>query len=95
MDKMIWYYYLVKNFPHFVVICTVKAFCVVNEAEVDVFLEFPCFHYDPTKVGNMISSSSAFPACTSGSSWFMYYWSLAWRILNITLPEYKMSAIAR
>ena len=44
----------------FVVIHTVKGFSVVNEAEVDVFLEFPCFYYDPTDVGNLISGSSAF-----------------------------------
>ena len=47
-----------KNFPQFVVIHTVKGFCVVNEA--DVFLEFPCFVYDPMDVGNLISGSSAF-----------------------------------
>ena len=39
---------------------TVKGFSVVNEAEVDVFLEFPCFLYDPMNVGNLISGSSAF-----------------------------------
>ena len=39
---------------------TVKGFGTVNEAEVDVFLEFPCFFYDPTNVGNLISGSSAF-----------------------------------
>ena len=36
-----------KNFLHFVVIHTVKDFSVVNEAEVDVFLELSCFFYDP------------------------------------------------
>ena len=44
----------------FVVIHTVKGFRVVNEAEVDVFLEFSCFFYDPTDIGNLISGSSAF-----------------------------------
>ena len=39
---------------------TVKDFSVVDETEVDVFLEFPCFLYDPTNVGNLISGSSAF-----------------------------------
>ena len=39
---------------------TMKGFHVVNEAEVDVFLEFPCFPYDPMDVGNLISGSSAF-----------------------------------
>ena len=57
--KVAWYSHLLKNFPQFVVIHTVKGFSVVNEAEVDVFLEFLCFFYDPTAVGNLISSSSA------------------------------------
>ena len=33
------------------------------------------------------------PAWTSGSSWFMYCWSLAWRILSIALLACEMSAI--
>ena len=37
-----------------------KGFGVISEAEVDVFLEFPCFFYDPTDVGSLISGSSAF-----------------------------------
>ena len=44
----------------FVVIHTVKGFSVVNEAEVDVFLEILCFFCDPTGVGNFISDSSVF-----------------------------------
>ena len=39
---------------------TVKGFSVVSEAELDVFLEFLCFLYDPTNVGNLISGSSVF-----------------------------------
>ena len=58
--KVVWYFHLLKNFLQFVVIHTVKSFSVVNEAEVDVFLEFSCFFYDPTYVGNLISGSSAF-----------------------------------
>ena len=57
--EVVWYSHLLKNFAQFV-IHTVKGFNVVNEAEVDVFLEFPCFLYDPLDVGNLISSSSAF-----------------------------------
>ena len=57
---MVWNSHLFKNFPQFVVIHTVKDFSVVNEAEVDVFLEFSCFFYDPTDGGNLISGSSAF-----------------------------------
>ena len=46
-------------------------------------------------VGNLISGSSAFsnPVCTSGISWFIQCWSLAWRILSIILLTYEMSAI--
>ena len=33
------------------------------------------------------------PAWTSGTSWFTYCWSLAWRILSITLLVCEMSAI--
>ena len=56
---MIWYSHLLQNFPQFVVIHIVKGFGLVNEAEVDVFLEFSCFFYDRTDVGNLISGSSA------------------------------------
>ena len=48
-----------KNFPQFVVVYIVKGFSVVNEAKVDVFLEFPCFLCDSVNVGNLISDSSA------------------------------------
>ena len=46
--KVVWYSHLFKSFPQFVLTHTVKGFSVVNEAEVDVFLEFSCFFYDPT-----------------------------------------------
>ena len=57
---VVWYSHLFKNFPQFAVIHIVKGFSRVNEAEVDVFLEFSCFFSDPTDVGNLISGSSAF-----------------------------------
>ena len=57
---MVWYSHLVKNFPQFVVIHTVKGFGIVNKAEVDVFLELFCFFDDPLDVGNLIPGSSAF-----------------------------------
>ena len=64
---------------------TVKAFGIVNKAEIGVFLELSCFFYEPQDVGNLIFGSSAFPK-TSLNIWkFTYYWSLAWRILSITL----------
>ena len=58
--KVIWYFHLFKNFPQFAVIYTVKCFEIINKAEVDVFLEFSCFFYDRTDVGNLISGSSDF-----------------------------------
>ena len=57
---MVWYSQLLKNFPQFVVIHTVKGFGIVNKAEVEFFLEFSCFFDDPVDVGNLISGSSAF-----------------------------------
>ena len=56
--QLVWYSHLLKNFPHFVVIHTVKGFGIVNKA--DVFLELSCFFNDPADVGNLISGSSAF-----------------------------------
>ena len=57
---MVWYSYLVKNFPHLILIHTVKGFGIVNKAEIDVFLELSCFFNDPTDVDNLNSGSSAF-----------------------------------
>ena len=159
--KVVWYSHLLKNFPQFVVIHTVKGFGVVNKSEIDDFLELSCFFNDSTDVGNLISGSSAFSKCSlnmwkfmvhillkprlekfehyfasvwdecncavlwaifgiaflwdwnenwpfpvlwpmlhfSKSSlniwkfWFMYCWSLAWRILSISLLACEMSAI--
>ena len=69
------YFHLFKNFPQFVVIHTVKSFSIVNETEVDVFLKFPCFLYDPTNAGNLISGSSAF------SKPSLYIWKVSVHIL--------------
>ena len=61
---------------------TVKGFSVVNEAEVDVFLELSCFFYDPVDVGNLISGSSAFPK-TSLNIWkFMVHTTLIKRLTD-------------
>ena len=64
-----------KNFPQFVVIHTVKGFSIVNEAEVDVFLKFSCFLYDPVNVDNLIFGSYAF----SKSS--LYIWKFSVHVL--------------
>ena len=60
---MVWYSHLFQNFPQFAVIHRVKGFSVVNETELDIFLELSSFFYDPTDVGNLISGSSAFSKC--------------------------------
>ena len=59
--KVVWYSHLFKDFSQFVLIHTVKGFRLVNEAEVDVFLESPFFFYNPMNVDYLISGSSAFP----------------------------------
>jgi len=84
--KVVWYSHLFKDFPQF--FChphSHKGFGIVSKAEVDVFLELSCFFNDlyPN------------PAWTSGISWFRYCWSLAWRILGITLLTCEMSAIVQ
>ena len=73
--KVVWYSHLLKNFLQFVVIHTVKGFSIVNEAEVDVLLEFPCFFYDSTDVGNLIFNSSAFSKCS------LYIWKFSVHVL--------------
>ena len=72
---MLWYSHLFKSFPQSVVIHTIKGVSVVNEAEVDAFLAFPCFLNDPTNVGNLISGSSAF------SKPSLYIWKFLVQVL--------------
>ena len=72
---MVWYPHLLKNFPQFTVIHTVKGFGIVNKAEVDVFLELSHFFDDRTDVGNLLSGSSAF----SKSS--LNIWKLSFHVL--------------
>ena len=57
---LVWHSYLLKNFQQFVVIHTVKGFDIVNETEVDDFLELSCFFDDPMDVRNLISGSRPF-----------------------------------
>ena len=73
--QVVWYSYLFKNFPHFIVTHIVKGISIVSEAEVDVFLEFSCFFYDPADVGNLISGSFAF------SKSCLYIWKFLVHIL--------------
>ena len=69
---MVWYSYLFQNFPQFVVIHTGKEFSIVNEAEVDAFLEFFCYLYDPTDVFPVIPLFSLWPnLCWQFDLWFL------------------------
>ena len=77
-DKVVWYSHLFKNFPQIVVIHPIKGF---NEAEVDVFLEFPCFLYNPTNVRNLISDSSTFYKSS------LYTWKFS--VLVLLKPSLK------
>ena len=92
--QVIWYVHLLKNFPQFAVIHTVKGFGIVSKAEVDVFLELSCLFYDPADVGNFISGSSAFSKASLNIWKFMGPVLLkpGLRILSITLLACEMSA---
>ena len=72
---MVWSSHLLKKFPQFVVIHTVKGLSVVSKAEVDIFLELSCFFNDPTDVGNLISGSSAVPQSS------LYIWKFLVHVL--------------
>ena len=62
---MVWYSHLFNSFPQFIMTHTLKGLDVVDETEVDAFLEFPSFLYDPVNVGNSISGSSSFSNSSS------------------------------
>ena len=75
VGKMVWYSHLFKNFPQFVLTHTVKGSNIVNETEIDAFLEITCFFYGLAYVGNLISGSSAF------SKPSLYIWKFLVHIL--------------
>ena len=87
--QVVWYSHLFKNFPQFIVIYSVKGFGIINKTKVDVTLEFSCFFM----IQWILAVQSLVPlpflnlVWTSGISLFMYRWSLAWRILSITLLD--------
>ena len=89
--------YINLYFPQVIVIHTVKGFGIVNKAEIDVFLELSCFFNDPAvlAIWSLVPLPFLKPAWTSGSSRFTYSWSLAWKILSITLLVCEMSVIVQ
>ena len=74
-SEMVWYSHLFKGFLQFTMTHTVKSLCEVSEAEVDAFLGFPCFLYDPMNVDSLISDYSAF------SKLSLYIWKFSVYIL--------------
>ena len=74
-DNVVWFSHLFKDFLHVIMIHTLKAFPIVNEAVVDVFLEFSFFFYDPTDVGNWPSDSSVFSKSN------LYIWKFSVHVL--------------
>ena len=87
--KVIWYPHLFQNFPQFIVIHIVKGFSIVNEAEVDDFLN-SCFFYDPTDTGNLISGSSAFLKSS------LYIWKFSVHVLlKPSLKDFEIFKILK
>ena len=93
--QVVWYSHLFQNFPHFVMVHTVKGFGIINKAEVDIFLELSCLFDDPTDVDNLISGSSAFSKASlnvwkfsvhillkPGLEKFEYYFASVWDECN-------------
>ena len=62
----------------------VKGFGIVDETEVDVFMEFPSFHYDPANVGDLISGSSSFSKSSLDISKFLVH-----LMLNLGMQDFK------
>ena len=97
--KVVWYSHLFKNFPQLIVIYTAKVFSVVNEAAIDVNLEFSSFSMIQwmLAIWSLVPLPFLNPAWMSGSSQFTYYWNLAWRIsllaceMSVTVWQFEHS----
>ena len=89
-SKVVWYSHLFKQFSQCIVIHIVRDFSTVNDVDVDVFLELPCFLHDPMNVGSLISGSSVF----SKSSLFI--WKFSVHVLpkpNLTDFEHNLASV--
>ena len=90
--QVVWNSHLLKDFPQFAVIHTVKGFGIVNKAEIDVFLELSSFFDDPAGVVNLISGFSSYSKSTLniGSSWpdlenFEHHFASKWDEYNYAI----------
>ena len=92
-SQVVWYSHLFQNFPQFIVIHTVKGFGIVNEAGIEFFWNSLAFSMiqQMLAIWSLVPLPFLKPAWTSGSSQSTYCWSLAWRILSITLLAFEMS----
>ena len=95
--QVAWYSQLLKNFPQFAVIHMLKGFSIVSEAEVDVFWNSFAFSMiqQMLAIWLLVPVPLLNPTWPSGHSWFTYCWSLAWRILSITLLACGMTAVVQ
>ena len=91
---MVWYPHIFKNFPQFVMIH--RGFGIVNEIEVDVFLEFLSFLYDPENVDNLISGSSSFSKPNLDIWKLLVHIMLkpSMKILSMSLVAWEMVTVA-
>ena len=92
-SQVVWNFHLFQNFSQFM-IYIVKDFGAINKAEVDVFLELPCFSDDPADVGNLISGSSAFSG-TFKDVYFSLKNPLELRRAELTLHVFKVENLAQ
>ena len=78
--KVVWHFHLFKNIPQFVLICTNSLAYSMKQKQM-IFLNFLAF----SMIQQMLAISSLVPVpflnpvCISGSSQFMYCWSLSWK----------------
>ena len=89
LKRQVWYSHLFQNLTQFIVIHTVKGFGIVNKAEMMFFWNSLAFSMiqQVLAIWSPVALPFLKPACTSGSSWFTYCWSLAWRILSINFAS--------
>ena len=85
--QVVWYSHLFQNCPQFIVIHTVKGFGIVNKSRNRYFSGTLAFSMIQRMLAiwSLVPLPFLKPAWTSGSSWFMYCWSLVWRILSIII----------